>query len=307
MAEYRTVRMGFWNDPYIEGLDAKAKLLYLYLFTGPYANNLGVIEVTRRKIAYETSLSPQDVDKYLADFEACGKVVCDPGHNLIFLTRFIRHQTSTSPKILQGLKSLTLSIPSPVIAKAICIRYPQVYGIDSYPTDTISIPYADGMYTVDIPSAEFGSWKLEDGKGKVEGGSGNTRARAGKPSEPDKLRFGENGNVRLTQAQHDSLCAKFGPEPTAKAIALLDLHIGAKGKDEYKDHNLALQKWVFDAVKEREARQARASPPGRNRTGMSAHGNTNAGGQERNYGQSVIPDWAGGDNPAGGGENDAGR
>lgn len=264
MAEYRTVRIGFWNDPYIEGLEAKAKLLYLYLFTGPYANNLGVIEVTRRKIAYETALSQQDVDRYLTDFEANGKVVCDPSHNLIFLTRFIRHQTSTSPKILQGLKQLTLSIPSPVIAKALCVRYPQVYDVEPYPIDTVSIPYANGMYTLDIPSAEFGSWNLEVGKGKVEGGSGNTRVRKGTPSRPEKpaekSRFGENGNVLLTQEEHDSLCQKFTAELTAKAIAFLDLHIGAKGKDDYKSHNLALQKWVFDAVNEREAKLARASP-----------------------------------------------
>lgn len=292
MAEYRTVRMSFWNDPYIEGLDTKAKLLYLYLFTGPYANNLGILEVTRRKIAYETAMSQQDVDKYLAEFEARGKIVCDPEHNLIFLTRFIRHQTSTSPKILQGLKQLTASIPSPIVAKALCVRYPQVYGIETYPTDTVSIPYADGMHTLDIPSAEFGSWKMENGKGKLERESGNTRARGKKSSapEPAKDRYGENGNVLLTRTQYENLCSRFGGEKTDKAIALLDLHIGAKGRDDYKDHNLALQKWVFDAVKEREARRARASP-GRQRAGMSRNGNTDAEGGNRDYGQSIIPEW----------------
>ena len=78
--------------------------------------------------------------------------------------------------------------------------------------------------------------------------------------QPEKLKFGENGNVLLSQEEHDSLCRKFTPELTQKAIAFLDLHIGAKGKDEYKSHNLAMQKWVFDAVQEREAKQARASP-----------------------------------------------
>ena len=44
MAEYRTIRINFWNDPFIEELDPKAKLLYIYLFTCPHANNLGIIE-----------------------------------------------------------------------------------------------------------------------------------------------------------------------------------------------------------------------------------------------------------------------
>ena len=89
----------------------------------------------------------------------------------------------------------------------------------------------------------------------------HAHARAKKTSEPKKLRFGENGNVLLTPEEHESLCRKFTPELTEKAISFLDLHIGAKGKDEYKSHNLAMQKWVFDAVKEREAKKARASPP----------------------------------------------
>lgn len=87
-----------------------------------------------------------------------------------------------------------------------------------------------------------------------------TRTRKEKRPEPAKDRFGEYGNVLLTPEEHESLCEKFTPELTAKAIAFLDLHIGAKGKDEYKSHNLALRKWVFDAVKEREAKKSRAYP-----------------------------------------------
>ena len=30
MATYRTIRMAFWSDPYIETLSASEKLLYLY-------------------------------------------------------------------------------------------------------------------------------------------------------------------------------------------------------------------------------------------------------------------------------------
>ncbi len=58
----------------------------------------------------------------------------------------------------------------------------------------------------------------------------------------------------------------------------------------------------FDQLtaKMESVRGSRASPSPR--VGMSAHGNTKAGWQERNYGQSVIPDWA-----AGGEENDAGK
>ena len=172
MAEYRTVRMAFWHDPFIEELDAKAKLLYLYLFTCPYANNLGIVETTRKKISFETSLSIAEIDKHLEDFEANGKVVCDKGRNLIFITRFIKHQTSTSDLLVKSLKKIVPSIASPIIAKALCIRYPHLYDIELDSMDTVSIPYADGSNTLDIPSAEFGSWKLEVGSVKGEEGAG---------------------------------------------------------------------------------------------------------------------------------------
>ena len=87
-----------------------------------------------------------------------------------------------------------------------------------------------------------------------------TQTRKEKQPEPGKNRFGEYGNVLLLQGEYARLCEKFTPELTDKAIAFLDLHIGAKGKDEYKSHNLALQKWVFDAVREREAKKLQASP-----------------------------------------------
>lgn len=88
------------------------------------------------------------------------------------------------------------------------------------------------------------------------------RARSKAASLPEKLKFGEHGNVLLTPEEHSGLCRKFTPELTEKAVAFLDLHIGAKGKDEYKSHSLAMQKWVFDAVREREAKQARVGSGG---------------------------------------------
>lgn len=66
-----------------------------------------------------------------------------------------------------------------------------------------------------------------------------------------KIPHGENGLVLLTEAEHARLTARYGREWTDEAINLLDLHIGAGGKDKYVSHCAALQKWVFDAVNER--------------------------------------------------------
>ena len=174
--DYCTVRRAFWHDPFIEELDAKAKLLYLYLFTCPYANNLGVVETTRKKISFETSLSTSEIEKYIKEFEVNGKIVCDKDHNLILICDFIRHQCSTNPRILEGQQKIAPEIPSPVISKALCIRYPEVYGVNKEDGDTVSIPYANGSHTLCVPSVEIGNCKMERGKRKEE---------EGRPQPPD--------------------------------------------------------------------------------------------------------------------------
>ena len=166
MAEYRTIRMAFWNDPFVEGLEAGEKLLYLYLFTCPHTNNLGVLEVSRRKIAFETGLDVATVNAGLEKLEKAGKIVTDAA--FILLTRFIRHQTTTSPKIAQALKGMLAGVSSAKLRHALFLGYPRIFGglsQSGYPmdtvsigyqdhTDTVSILYPDPIHTVDIPPAE---------------------------------------------------------------------------------------------------------------------------------------------------------
>ena len=166
MAEYRTIRMAFWNDPFVEELEAGEKLLYLYLFTCPHTNNLGILEVSRRKIAFETGLDVEKVNAGLQKLEKAGKIVTDA--TFILLTRFIRHQTTTSHKIAQALKGMLAGVSSGKLRHALCLGYPSIFGapapsgyhIDTVSigyhnrTDTVSIPYPDPINTVGIPPAE---------------------------------------------------------------------------------------------------------------------------------------------------------
>ena len=196
MAEYRTIRMSFWNDPYIEELCAEEKLLYLYLFTSPHTNNLGILEVTRRKVAFESGLSPEAVNKGIARFEADGKAVIDG--NMLWLTNFIKNQTSTSKKLVQGLRLLLLAASSEKIRKKVLERYPALFGgvdaaskaipMDPDDMDTLSIPSpcpmdtpSNGMDTLSIPSGEKEEERereKENTKNSIERSKNLDRARA---------------------------------------------------------------------------------------------------------------------------------
>lgn len=87
-----------------------------------------------------------------------------------------------------------------------------------------------------------------------------TKLKITDPDHPDFIRhWGEFKHVRLTLNEGDRLTEKFGYETLEKAIKFLDEHIEEKRKDPAKSptHNLTLQKWVFDAVAEKEAKQAK--------------------------------------------------
>lgn len=156
MAEYRTIRMAFWNDPFIEALEAREKLLYLYLFTCPHTNNLGLLEVSRRKIAFETGLSVQEADEGIRKLEEAGKLMTDG--TLIWLVKFIKHQSSTSPKLIQSLKGIAQGLESPAIRRTLCLQYPHLF--DAAATASGGIPdkadaedtLTDGMDTLSIGS-----------------------------------------------------------------------------------------------------------------------------------------------------------
>lgn len=163
MAEYRTIRMNFWNDPYIEGLPVSHKLIYVYLFTCPHTNNLGLMEVSERKIGFETGASARDVSEALERFEKDKKIVRDGLK--IWLANFIKHQTTTSEKLIAGLQKLIPDIGSPKICHALCLRYPHIFDGLGYPIDTLSIGSGEREEEEEREKEEEGE---EEGRGSPE-------------------------------------------------------------------------------------------------------------------------------------------
>ena len=84
------------------------------------------------------------------------------------------------------------------------------------------------------------------------------------PATPKKRKHGAHNNVLLTDDEYSRLQFEF--VNATEAIEFLSEHIAMKGY-KAKDHNLAIRKWVFTAVRERDlkltelaAREARAVP-----------------------------------------------
>lgn len=73
-----------------------------------------------------------------------------------------------------------------------------------------------------------------------------------------KHRYGQYQNVQLTDDELDRLKADYGASTVDKAITFFDEYIEEKGYKS-KSHNLAMRRWVFDAIKEREIKTGKST------------------------------------------------
>lgn len=74
-----------------------------------------------------------------------------------------------------------------------------------------------------------------------------------------KHAHGDNKNVKLTDEEYQRLIKDYGEEATKKAIQFFDDYLTEKPYKS-KSHNMAMRRWVFDAVREREQKRAGKKP-----------------------------------------------
>lgn len=223
MAEYRTIAIRFWSDAFVEALPASGKLLYLYLFTSPHTSNLGILDISTARMAFDTGLPESDVDAILDGFERTGKIVRRDG--LTWVASFIRNQTSTSPKILTALSKLTPKIPSRALSREIWAHYPAIFASEPEPVgdDTVSIPYADAADT------------LSDG----HGGETDAPDRVDAPARPPCP-------YQEIVALYHEICTEL---PQVQILTEKRKRtIAARWREDASRRNLAWWRWYFERV-----------------------------------------------------------
>lgn len=223
MAEYRTLRMTFWNDPYVEELGPAGRLLYLYLITGPYTNNLGVLEISSRRMSYETGLEETEVERLLGEAEEAGKIVRDG--SVIWLVNFVKHQASTSPRLVQSLRGLLGQVTSVRIREAAMLRYPGLFGTGTMRT-------GDGeQEAVD---------RVGPGSGMVSAGSLEGEEEGEEKGEPLK-----RGRFRApSEEEVRAYCESRGNGVSAEAFVNFYASKGWKvGSSPMRDWRAAVRTW----------------------------------------------------------------
>ena len=120
----RSIDQRYWTDPYVESLSATEKLVYIHLFSSAHTNLVGVFQASRRMIAFQTACLGPDVDAALERFRRDGKAIVDGGE--VWLASYIRHQCTSSPKMVAAMRVQLAKVESDAIRKAIIGRYPHI-------------------------------------------------------------------------------------------------------------------------------------------------------------------------------------
>lgn len=123
--EFRQFHTRFWASPFVDELDPSEKLLYMYMITSPQSNMEGVYRTTLKRIAFETGLERDAVQRIAERFEdagqaglyfdtdqACWVVVCQAPEHM-----------NSSPQIMRHASQVYQSVPDEVMDYAFSIGY----------------------------------------------------------------------------------------------------------------------------------------------------------------------------------------
>lgn len=214
-----------WGDPWVRKLPKNAKILFLYLWTNNHKNLIAMYAIDPETISFETGLSVKEVLAALDVLKP--KVLYDPKTYYVWVVNHVRHQFmrgKMSPKIVDGIKKLLLSIRHPFTGKFLTV-YKDIQELQEL-TDRVYVGYLDSGYPTSVGEGEGG--------GKGEGGDVS--------SKKDKAIFGEFKKVKLTEDEYQKLVERFTESGAKDRIKNLDEYIASKGK-KYADHYATILTW----------------------------------------------------------------
>lgn len=231
----RAIDQRYWTDPYVESLSATEKLVYIHLFSSAHTNLVGVFQASRRMIAFQTACPGPDVDAALERFRRDGKAVIDGGE--VWLASYIRHQCTSSPKMVAAMRGQLAKVESDTIRKAIVTRYPHIME-PSGPRPPK--PNAYGVDTVLVSSR----YKIRE-KEKISAGAAPVEGAPAK--QPEKQP--ESGALVVSDEVARILKRDFPGVDYAGQLERARTWCAIRGQD-IRNILLFLRKWFANAAKQ---------------------------------------------------------
>lgn len=267
MAKYRAIQMSFWTDPkVVDDFTPEDKYFYLYLMTNPHTNLCGCYELSMKLATDETGYTRDTIEKLLDRMEKVHDVIrYSRLTKEVLILNWGKHNWTKSKDFVNYLEKEIADVKTPEFADY--LRRCMDGGTTVVPRwgdgggTTVSVlsfkPNTNNH--LDLNNKDLNTEDLKDTRlgEETKDLNGILVTNNTKKAKPEKHQYGEYKHVLLTDEERDRLFNDYGEVETLEAIKFLDECIEMKGY-KYKNHNLALRKWVFRAVNEEKNRSNRS-------------------------------------------------
>ena len=108
---YKKLHDSFWTDPELEDWKPEQRYLYMYLFSCPFVNQIGLYELGMRDARNQTGLSEAKMKNILQFLVDRDKIVMSDTTKEIVVRNLYKHNFSKSPSVkthTDGLLNLIL-------------------------------------------------------------------------------------------------------------------------------------------------------------------------------------------------------
>ena len=114
MPRYEEIQTRFWDEPDMQGWSPHAKLLYVYLLTGPLSHGItGIYPMTRAQIQHRTNLKPRQI---ATSFAAIGPRVRQYAGSWLWIVARFKHGCKSPNHYKAALKYLMEEVPAEIVA-----------------------------------------------------------------------------------------------------------------------------------------------------------------------------------------------
>ena len=129
MAVQRYISSSFWSDDWVDSLNVKEKLVYVYLLTNDSTSICGVYKLTVKRIKDDTGISRQEITDILQKFAADKKAYYVDEY--IILPNWLKHQHLNNESVRLGTIRALKALPDHIIA---FLREPHhfYYDVDTF-------------------------------------------------------------------------------------------------------------------------------------------------------------------------------
>ena len=251
----RIVDTSFWTDGKVDDFSPEDKYFMLYLLTNPFSTQLGIYEISIKQVAFQMGYSVDSVKVLLERFESkYGMILFSPETNEIAIKNFLRHS------IIKGgapVRDCLIKEIKKVKNRELISRvFAHIKDSESL-NETVKKIIAE--YEEKNGTLYYSNEKQNDNENENDNevsyhdthndslDESFEEQPDTKPTKPKKHKHGEYKHVLLTDDEFEKLCNDFGCDVAVKAVDFLDAYIEEKGYKS-KSHNLAIRRWVIDAV-----------------------------------------------------------